>query len=94
MNKNFAAIFAMAAIVTLIPDYALAQLEPVENFADTIIGFMTGTFARVAGAIAVAMIGYRWFTGRLELGKALTIAGGIVLILGATSIVDFIDAGI
>lgn len=94
MTKNIAIAFAAALTLSLLPEAALAQLEPVENAANSVIGFLTGAFARVAGAIAIAFIGYRWFTGRMELGKALTIAGGIVLILGATSIVDFIDAGI
>ncbi|MEP1229518.1 MAG: TrbC/VirB2 family protein [Litorimonas sp.] len=90
-KKRIAALVAMA---TLLPVKAYAQLEPVENAADTILAFMTGTFATVAGAVAIAMVGYRWFTGRMELGRALTIAGGIVLVLGAVRIVEFISTGI
>ncbi len=78
-----------------VPDIAQAQdLTPVNNFATTLRDFMTGAFARIAGAIAIAFIGYRWFSGRMELSKALTIAAGIVLVLGAVSIVDFVDQGI
>lgn len=77
------------------PDIAQAQdLTPVNNFATTIRDFMTGAFARIAGAIAIAFIGYRWFSGRMELRRALTIAAGIVLVLGAVSVVDFVDQGI
>ena len=73
---------------------AHAQLEPVNNIATTVLDFMTGIFATTARAIAIAYVGYRWFTGRMELGRALTIAGGIVLVLGATQIVTFLQDGI
>ncbi len=85
----------IVAVMAMLPELVLAQdLTPVNNFAQTIRDFMTGPFARIAGAVAIAFIGYRWFSGRMELGKALTIAGGIVLVLGAVSIVDFVDQGI
>lgn len=97
-NKSVRIAMGMALAMACVsmPDLAHAQvtLEPAERFADTVRDFMTGPFARTVGAIAVAFIGYRWFTGRMELGKALTIAGGIILVLGAVAIVDFIDAGI
>ena len=96
-QKNANRIMAAALLVALAatPQLALAQtLEPANNFATTVRDFMTGTFARTVAAIAVAFIGYRWFTGRMELGRALTIAGGIILVLGAVSIVEFIDSGI
>ncbi len=86
---------AVGTAMTALPDIAHAQeLTPINNFATTIRDFMTGAFARIAGAIAIAFIGYRWFSGRMELSKALTIAAGIVLVLGAVSIVDFVDQGI
>lgn len=91
-SKKKMAYWATAAM--LLPANAYAQLEPVESAADTVLGFLTGTFATVAGAIAIAVVGYRWFTGRMEMGRALTIAGGIVLVLGAVRIVEFIQSGI
>lgn len=84
----------LATAAALLPAQAYAQLEPVDQAANTILGFLTGTFATVAGAIAIAVVGYRWFSGRMEMGRALTIAGGIVLVLGAVRIVDFIQSGI
>jgi len=85
---------ALVTFMLMMPSLAHAQLEPVENMADTVVGFLTGPFAIAAGTAAIAVVGYRWFTGRLELGRALTIAGGIVLVLGASQIVSFVDAGI
>lgn len=89
--------FGRAAAAIIAFSYAAsahAQLEPVNNIATTVLNFMTGTFATIAGAIAIAYVGYRWFTGRMDLGRALTIGGGIVLVLGATQIVTFIQGGI
>ena len=93
-QKNLLTISVLALVLTLTPQYAFAQLEPAEKMATTIQAFLTGAFARSAGAIAIAVIGYRWFSGRMELGKALTICAGIVLILGAPSIVGWIDGAV
>ena len=92
-NKQYKRITlsTIATALVLSPQYAYAQLEPVENVAKTVQSFLTGGFARTAAIIAVAVIGYRWFSGRMELGRALTICGGIVLILGAPAIVTFIQ---
>ena len=62
--------------------------------ATSIASLLTGTLARTAGIIAIAVIGYRWLSGRMELNRALTICGGIVLVLGAPSVVDFIGGAI
>lgn len=90
-TKLIATAIALAA---LLPMTAHAQLAPVDTAAQTILDFMTGVFATTAGAIAIAVIGYRWFTGRMEMGKALTIVAGIVLVLGAVQVVAFISAGV
>lgn len=82
------------AVAALLPATAHAQLAPVDTAAQTILDFMTGVFATTAGAIAIAVVGYRWFTGRMEMGRALTIVAGIVLVLGAVQVVAFISAGV
>ena len=93
-QQNLITISTLATVLMLMPQYAYAQLEPVENMATVVQDFLTGAFARSAGAIAIAVIGYRWFSGRMELGRALTICAGIVLILGAPSIVGWIDGAV
>jgi len=95
MTRHLLMGTALALCAVALPDMAAAQdLAPVNNMATTVRDFLTGAFARTAGAIAIAIVGYRWFSGKMELGKALTIAGGIILVLGAVSIVDFVDQGI
>lgn len=85
---------ATLLLVATYPELAHAQLKPVDTAAKTILDFMTGTIATTAGAIAIAVVGYRWFTGRMEMGRALTIVAGIVLVLGAVQVVSFVSAGV
>jgi len=68
-------------------------IDGVETIANTILGFMTGPIATAAGAIAIAIVGYRWFSGRMEMGKAVATVAGIVLVIGSVQIVNFIREG-
>jgi len=68
-------------------------IEGVETIANTILNFMTGPIATAAGAIAIAIVGYRWFSGRMEMGKAVATVAGIVLVIGSVQIVNFIRDG-
>lgn len=68
-------------------------IEGVETIANTILNFMTGPIATAAGAIAIAIVGYRWFSGRMEMGKAVATVAGIVLVIGSVQIVNFIRSG-
>ena len=93
-QKRLISLSTIATTLMLMPQYAHAQLEPVEDMATVVQDFLTGGFARTAAAIAIAVIGYRWFSGRMELSRALTICAGIVLILGAPAIVGWIDGAV
>jgi len=94
-NKQWNYIAAATLLLAaMTPQLAYAQLAPVDTAAQTILDFMTGTIATTAGAIAIAVVGYRWFTGRMEMGRALTIVAGIVLVLGAVQVVGFVSAGV
>ena len=96
--KNFKTKAAAAATtVMLAPGLPMANsnvtLKGVEGFADTLLGFLTGPLATAAGAIAIAFVGYRWFSGRMELGRAMATIAGIVLVIGSVQIVEFIRQG-
>jgi len=95
----------LALLVMLSPEMAAAQtaietLEPLEAIIESIIGIMTGPIATGVAIVAVAAIGYMWMSGRMEMGKAVSIVFGMVLIFGAANIVNalrgstgFTDAG-
>ena len=85
--------FAIAALA-IEPAFAQGDLEPLENLADFVVGFLTGTFARSVAIIAVAVLGYMGLTGRLRWGIAGGIIAGIALIFGAATIVDAISGSV
>ena len=83
------------ALTMLVVEPALAQgLEPLENLADFIVGFLTGAFARSVAIIAVAVLGYLGLTGRLRWSIAGSIIAGIALIFGAATIVDAVSGSV
>ncbi len=81
-------------IVALIEPAYAQSLEPLENLADFIVNFLTGPIARSAAIIAVAVLGYLGFTGRLRWGIAGSVVVGIALIFGAATIVDAIQGSV
>ena len=96
--KNFKTMAALAATAIMAaPGIALANtttgIAGVTTVADTILAFMTGPLATAVGAIAIAFVGYRWFSGRMELGRAMATIAGIVLVIGSVQIVEFIRKG-
>jgi len=94
-----------SALALFAPEMAQAQtavdtLEPLEAILESIIGIMTGPIATGVAIVAVAAIGYMWMSGRLEMGRAVAIVFGMILIFGAANIVNalrdstgFTDAG-
>jgi type IV secretion system protein VirB2 len=81
-------------MVVLVPaSIALAQgqdLTPITGVTQALANFLTGPMARVGGVLAVAGVGYLFFTGRIETIVALTVALGIAIVFGAKVIVDFL----
>lgn len=91
-----AAIAVAIATVAAFPDIAWADdadFGAATDAANQILEFLTGPIATAAGAIAIAVTGYRWFSGRMEMGRAVAIVGGIVLVLGSVQIVNLIRTG-
>jgi len=86
---------ALAITLLLVePAWAQGQLQPLENLADFVVGFLTGAFARSVAIIAVAVLGYLGLTGRLRWAIAGSVIAGIALIFGAATIVDAISGSI
>ena len=99
LKRNFQSLVGLSLFGMLLfaaePAFAqAASLEPLENLADFIVEFMTGTFATSVAIIAVASLGYLGFTGRLRWGVAGSVIVGIVLIFGAAAIVEAIQGSV
>lgn len=96
-------IFVVMAVLILfiIPEAALAQgtggggggfLDSFTGLFDAIGELLTTVWARAIGIIAIAVTGYLFFTGRLEMRWAAAVILGIIFVFGAPAIVDSIAA--
>lgn len=93
-KKNLTRL-AIAIVATfLIAEPAFAQgTGNIQSFADSIKSFVTGTFAKSVAVIAIAVTGYRFFTGRASAGPLIAVVGGCFLIFGASWFLDQIVGG-
>lgn len=67
--------------------------SPWDTAATQILAIFTGGLTRTLAIIAVIACGIAAIAGKLSWDWAIKIIVGIVLIFGATSIVDYIIAG-
>lgn len=82
------AYLAMVGLL-LIPQVAAAQgAMPWESTLQYIINVLTGNTARFGAIIAVIVLGFLAFIGKLRMGLVGAVIGGIVLIFGSATIVD------
>lgn len=104
-NPSSTKIFVIIAILVLfiIPEIAFAQgtggggggggfLDSFTGLFDAIGELLTTVWARAIGIIAIAVTGYLFFTGRLEMRWAAAVILGIIFVFGAPAIVDSISA--
>jgi len=78
-------LLTFLAVMIVTP--ALAQdLSPVTTMLDTVGTFLTGPFARSLGLIAIAAAGVLFMLGRMHWLFAGSVIIGIVIVLGAATI--------
>ena len=88
-------LLGVLAVSVLLTEPAYAGTEEVSTISDAlnyVADILTGTAARWTGIIAIACLGISSLVGMLKFTKALSIAVGIGLILGAPEIVDAIGS--
>lgn len=99
-SATIAVSFAIvAAIFMLTPDTAHAQSSgglfgTGTNFLNALVEVLTATWARLIGIIAVVITGILWMTGRLNMGFAISVMGGLILVFGAAAIVDSVASAV
>lgn len=91
-NQRTVAVMALVAVGALafMPEMALAA--PWDGAANKILEIFTGGLARTIAIIAVIACGIAAMAGKLSWDWAIKIVIGIVLIFGATAIVDYVIA--
>lgn len=86
-----------ATIVAAQPGLALAAgdvFQPINNVFDTLLQFMTGTFATTAATIACAAVGYMALTSRIPWSWCFSIIVGIAFIFGGAQLVQSMASGL
>ena len=61
-----------------------AGTSDIQTFVDSIKDWLTGDLAKSVAVIAIAVTGYRFFTGRASAGPLLAVIGGVFLIFGSS----------
>ena len=75
----------LAAVVVGGP--AMAQdLSPIDTFFSTLGTALTGTTGRAIGLVALAAVGILFLFGRMNMGFAVSICVGLVILFGAATI--------
>lgn len=81
----------MVSLLLATPAYAgTGGVSTINDALEYVADILTGAAARWTGIIAIACLGIASLIGMLKFMKALSIAVGIGLILGAPEIVDAI----
>lgn len=75
-------------IFMMIPTDAMAQ-DAVSKALDKGVDLLTNRWARAAAIIALAVLGYGMWSGWWSKRLALGWVGGVALVFGGASIVDF-----
>lgn len=68
--------------------------QPINNVFETLLNFMTGTFATTAATIACAAVGYMALTSRIPWSWCFSIIVGIAFIFGGAQLVQSMSSGL
>ena len=90
-QPSFWALVALVALTSTEP--AFAQTANIQSFVDNIKSWLTGPLAKSVAVIAVAVCGYRFFTGRASAGPLIAVLAGIALIFGADYVLTTMTGG-
>ena len=82
-------LLALLAATVLLGGPAMAQdLSPIDTFFTTLGTALTGTTGRAIGLVALAAVGIMFLFGRMNMGFAVSICVGLVLLFGAATILS------
>jgi type IV secretion system protein VirB2 len=82
-------LLALFAATMVIGGPAMAQdLSPIDTFFSTLGAALTGTTGRAIGLVALAAVGILFLFGRMNIGFAVSICVGLVVLFGASTILS------
>lgn len=92
-RRRLAALFLLAASVTATPALAQSVGGELGGFIQNIIDLLNSGVVRGLAVIAVIVTGVIWMFGHIDLRRAGTVVIGIIVVFGASTIVDLITGG-
>jgi type IV secretion system protein VirB2 len=87
------ALLASAICLSATPAFAQSVGGDLGGFIQNIINVMNSTIVRGLAVLAVIITGIVWMFGQIDLRRAGTVVIGIIVIFGASTIVDLITGG-
>jgi len=87
------AVMSLAAASTASPAFAQAVGGDLGGFIQNIIDLLNSGVVRGLAVLAVIITGIVWMFGQIDLRRAGTVVVGIIVIFGASTIVDLITGG-
>jgi len=87
------AVMVLAAASTASPAFAQAVGGDLGGFIQNIIDLLNSGVVRGLAVLAVIITGIVWMFGQIDLRRAGTVVVGIIVIFGASTIVDLITGG-
>ena len=80
-------LLGLFAVAVVVGGPAAAQdLSPIDTFFATLGAALTGTTGRAIGLVALAAVGVMFLFGRMNMGFAVSICVGLVILFGAATI--------
>lgn len=92
--KRECVTLALLAAVLLFPQFAFAQGDPVSNMINFVLDKMTGTWATGLAVIALGVLGYLSWFGKIHWMWLVGFVFGCVLIFGGTEFRDMLEGGV
>ena len=93
MNAHRLTLITAALALALAPSLAeAATLDPVQRIVDEIVTFLTGPLGAAIGTLIVAGVGLGAAIGRVEWRTFFMTFVGLVLVFGAATVVQGIQA--
>ena len=98
LSAKTAARLGLAVALALIAAPALAQTTGgvggnLGGFIQNLINLLNSSIIRGLAVLAVILTGIAWMFGHIDLRRAGTVVVGIIVIFGASTIVDLITGG-
>ncbi|BDV36325.1 TrbC/VirB2 family protein [Methylocystis iwaonis] len=95
-NRKATAVALLAVVIACATvDVAAAQqFQPINNAVNSVLQFLTGTFATTSATLAVAAVGFLALTSRIPWFWAFAVVVGVALIFGSSQIVSTLQGGL